>query len=174
MNKPSAKYELIHDTVRDPENRLTVTQLCAISGVSRSGYYSWCSQSKNRARKEAQDRADFELILHAFQKARGHAGARQIQMILLHQTPSIKFNLKKIRRLMRKFNLECPIRKANPYRRMAKALRTDNVSDNLVRREFEKHGPRMILLTDITYIPYQGKFACLSTILDGYTKEILA
>ena len=75
---------------------------------------------------------------------------------------------------MRKFNLECPIRKANPYRRMAKALRTDNVSENLVRREFEEHGPRTILLTDITYIPYQGKFAYLSTILDACTKQVLA
>ncbi|MGF2053784.1 hypothetical protein [Vagococcus fluvialis] len=32
-------------------------------------------------------------------------------------------NLKKIRRLMKKFNLVCPIRKANPYRRMAKSTR---------------------------------------------------
>lgn len=57
---------------------------------------------------------------------------------------------------------------------MAKALRTDNVSENLVRREFEEHGPRTILLTDITYIPYQGKFAYLSTILDACTKQVLA
>ncbi|WP_367614188.1 IS3 family transposase [Allobaculum sp. Allo2] len=142
--------------IMDPENVLTVTELCAMNGVSRSGYYSWCAQTESREQREARDRADFELILQAFRKARGHAGARQIQMILLHQSPSIRFNMKKIRRLMRKFNLECPIRKANPYRRIAKALRTDNVSENLVRREFEEHGPRTILLTDITYIPYQG------------------
>lgn len=174
MNRPASKYALIQDVIMDPENVLTVTELCAMNGVSRSGYYSWCAQAESRAQREARDRADFELILQAFRKARGHAGARQIQMILLHQSPSIRFNIKKIRRLMRKFNLECPIRKANPYRRMAKALRTDNVSENLVRREFEEHGPRTILLTDITYIPYQGKFAYLSTILDACTKQVLA
>lgn len=32
----------------------------------------------------------------------------------------------------------------------------------------------MVLLTDITYLPYNGTFAYLSTILDAYTKQILA
>lgn len=75
---------------------------------------------------------------------------------------------------MHKFNLVCPVRQANPYRRMTKALRTSNVAKNLVKRQFEAYGPRRILLTDITYIPYDGKFAYLSTILDAYTKQILA
>lgn len=75
---------------------------------------------------------------------------------------------------MNKYGLFCPIRKANPYRRMAKALRTNHVADNLVNREFEDHGPRKILLTDITYIPYDGRFCYLSTILDAFTKQILS
>mgnify|MGYP006344295007 FL=1 len=95
-------------------------------------------------------------------------------MHLIHQEEPIVMNLKKIRRLMKKYNLICPIRKANPYRRMAKALKTSNVAENLVNREFTKYGPRKILLTDITYIPYNGKFCYLSTILDACTKQILA
>ena len=63
-------------------------------------------------------------------------------------------NRKKIQRLMRKYNLFCPIRKPNPYKRMAKALEVSTVADNLVNREFREHGARMILLTDITYILY--------------------
>ena len=49
----------------DPENVLTVTELCAMNGVSRSGYYSWCAQAESRAQREARDRADFDLILQA-------------------------------------------------------------------------------------------------------------
>lgn len=88
--------------------------------------------------------------------------------------PPIVMNVKKIRRLMKKYGLICNIRKANPYRRMAKAIKTNNVADNLVRREFEKHGPRKILLTDITYIPFDGRFCYLSTIIDAFTKQILS
>ena len=83
-------------------------------------------------------------------------------------------NLKKIRRLMDKYGLMCPVRKANPYRRMAKALKTSNVAQYLLDRKFREFGPRMVLLTDITYIPYNGTFAFLSTILDAFTKQILS
>lgn len=63
----------------------------------------------------------------------------------------IIMNVKKIRRLMHNFDLKCPIRKANPYRRMAKALATSNVAGNVVNREFRR-AARKVLLTDITYI----------------------
>ena len=82
--------------------------------------------------------------------------------------------VKKIQRLMCKYGLYCPIRKANPYRRTAKAIRTNTVADNLRNREFKEYGPRKVLLTDITYIPYYDVFCYLSTILDAYTKQVLA
>ena len=88
--------------------------------------------------------------------------------------PPITMNLKKIRRLMNKYGLFCPVRKANPYRRMAKALRTSNIADNLLERDFTGKGARKVLLTDITYIPYNGVFAYLSTVLDAYTRQILS
>lgn len=75
---------------------------------------------------------------------------------------------------MKKYGLICEIRKANPYRRMAKALKTSSVADNLVKRQFEAYGPRKILLTDITYIPFDGVFCYLSTIMDAFTKQILS
>ena len=59
-------------------------------------------------------------------------------------------------------------------RRMQKAIRTNNTAENLVKREFEMHGPRSVLLTDITYIPLNGAFCYLSTILDGCTKQVLS
>lgn len=93
-------------------------------------------------------------------------------MRLFHK--GIVMNPKKIRRLMQKYNLFCPIRKANPYRRMAKALKTNHIAENLVDRQFKAHGPRSVLLTDITYIPYNGTFCYLSTVIDAYTKQVLS
>ena len=46
--------------------------------------------------------------------------------------------------------------------------------DNLVKRQFTAYGARRVLLTDITYIPYNGVFCYLSTILDAFTKQILS
>jgi len=87
----------------------------------------------------------------------------------------ITYNLKRIRRIMRKFNIICPIRKANPYKRMSKTTKEHTTCSNLLKRNFKQNTPRKVLLTDITYLFYgTGKKAYLSTILDGSTNEILA
>lgn len=174
MVDKSKRFELIHEVMSTRGNILDLNNLCQTAGVSRSGYYKWIRSEDVRREKEEKDRADFELVLEAF-KHRGYdKGVRGINMYLLHRNPQIIMNPKKIRRLMHKYGLLCPIRKANPYRRMAAALKTSNYADNLVKREFEQHGPRMILLTDITYLPYNDTFAYLSTIIDGFTKQVLS
>jgi transposase InsO family protein len=174
MNDTSCIFQIIQDALDQPENKLSVTNMCAIAGVSRSGYYAWLNAAPVRELQEQKDRADFDLILEAY-KTRGYSkGAKGIYMCLMHRDPPVIMNLKKIRRLMKKYHLLCPIRKANPYRQLARALKTSTIADNLLNREFELYGPRTVLLTDITYIPYNGIFAYLSTILDAYTKQILS
>lgn len=170
----SYKFKIIHEMTQKENNLLTVSMLCEIAQVSRSGYYNWINSENTRIEKENNDRKDFEIILQAYQYRGYNKGARGIYMRLLHMNPPIVMNVKKIRRLMKKYNLFCPIRKANPYRRMAKALKTNNVSDNILNREFREHGPRMVLLTDITYIPYYNTKCYLSVILDAFTKEVLS
>ena len=170
-----AKYQIIYDTMQKNDNLLNVAAMCEIAGVSRSGYYHYLSTEDQRMEREEQDRQDFLLILKAYQYRGYHKGARSIYMRLLHMEPPIVMNIKKIRRLMKKYNLQCPIRKANPYRRMAKAMATAYTAPNIVNREFEEHGPRKILLTDITYIINGKAPRCyMSTIIDACTKELLS
>lgn len=174
MNKSSCAFCIIQKTIQDSKSQLSIKELCSIAGVSRSGYYAWLKAATVRQQREELDRKDFDLILDAYTKYGADKGARGIYMTLLHHKPPIIMNLKKIRRLTHKYRLFCPIRKANPYRQFMNALKSNRIASNLLNREFEKHGPRKILLTDITYLPYHGTFAYLSTILDAFTKEILA
>ena len=118
------KFEIIHETISKANNTLSVKMLCEIAGVSRSGYYNWVNAADKRDEKERQDRADFELILIAYSFRGYDKGAQGIYMRLLHMNPPVIMNVKKIRRLMKKYGLVCNIRKANPYRRMAKAIKT--------------------------------------------------
>lgn len=167
------KFRLIQEMISRDNNELNISWLCDSASVSRSGYYNWLNSKDKRNEKDARDKADFDLILKAYLYRGYDKGRRSIYMRLLHM--GVRMNQKKISRLMKKFNLFCPIRKANPYRRMAKALKTDAVSDNLVQREFSEHGAGKILLTDITYLFYNhGCKAYLSVIKDAYTKQVLA
>lgn len=174
MNDSSCVFEIIYNTIHLSNNSLSVKELCSIAGVSRSGYYAWVKAASTREFQEQKDREDFNLILLAYKMHGYTKGARGIYMALIHMEPPIIMNLKKIRRLMDKFHLTCPYRAPNPYKRMAKALKSSTVADNLLQREFESYGQRMVLLTDITYLHYNGTFAYLSTILDAFTKQILS
>ena len=167
-----AKFEIIRNATSRDNNLLSISKMCELAKVSRSGYYSWLEAEDYRRKCEERDRADFEEILKAY-KFRGYAkGARSIYMRLLHKQK--RMNLKKIRRLMNKYGLKCPYRGPNPYRRMAKALKTNKVFPNKVNRQFLAGGVRKVLLTDITYLFYDNGVCYLSTILDAFTREILA
>ena len=149
--------------------------MCDLAKVSRSGYYAFKSREKVKKNnsKELQDQKDFELILEVYKRKKIKKGARTICMILKRENHLM--NLKKVRRLMKKYGLFCPIRKPNPYKQMMKALEESTIAPNLLERKFRDYGPRVVLLTDITYLFYSNHQKCyLSSIKDAYTKEILA
>jgi putative transposase len=153
-----------------------VSYLCTLAGVSRSGYYNYFNEKsqEQRKQKDKKDEAVKEIILKAFHFKKRKKGARQIKMTLAGQF-NVVYNLKRIRRIMNKYEIICPIRKANPYRRMMKATQEHRVVPNLLNRQFKQGIPGKVLLTDITYLYFgKGMRAYLSTIKDGSTGEILA
>ena len=78
MHDSSCAFEIIYSTMKQAQNKLSVKELCAIAGVSRSGYYAWLKAASEREKREQQDRNDFELILSAY-KMHGYAkGAKGI------------------------------------------------------------------------------------------------
>lgn len=153
-----------------------VSYLCKLMGVSRSGYHNYFTEEsvQKRAVQEQADEVVKDIILMAYHFRGRKKGAQQIKMTLENQY-GITYNLKRVRRIMKKFNIFCPIRKANPYRRMAKATKEHRTCPNILQRNFKQGEAGKVLLTDITYLTYKGgKRAYLSTIKDAETNEILA
>lgn len=64
------------------QNKLTVSRMCDIADVSRSGYYSWLNQEEKRLKREQQDRQYFQLLLKAYTFKNRYKGARGIKMVL--------------------------------------------------------------------------------------------
>lgn len=150
--------------------------LCEIAGVSRSGYYRYRSENAqlHRQKQEQNDEKVKAILLKAYRYRGRRKGARQIKMTLEHQY-GVTYNLKRIRRVMQKYNIVCPIRKANPARRLAKATQEHRTCPNILKRAFKQGIAGKVLLTDITYLTYgKNKRAYLSTIKDAETNEILA
>lgn len=180
---PQIRYRIINDTIAKDDNLLNISYLCQIAGVSRSGFYHWKSSHDAGKNREENDKRDFELIMEAY-KYKGYSkGARGIHMRLLHFNPPVVMNVKKIRRLMKKFKLFCPVRKVNPYRMLGKRLQENRTVPNLLNRQFTASGPRRVLLTDITYIPRLAHhetdanntaYTYVCVIMDAFTREVLS
>lgn len=120
-----------------------VSYLCTVAGVSKSGYYNYFSMKSQEQgrRKDKKDEEVKEVILKAYRFKNRKKGARQIKMTLVGQF-NVVYNLKPIQRIMKKFGIICPIRKANPYRRLMKATQEHRAVPNPLKREFKQefHG----------------------------------
>jgi putative transposase len=103
-----------------------------------------------------------------FDNKKGKAGARTIKMEL----DSI-MNLKKIRRIMKKYGLACKIRRVNKARVSLKKNKENIFVGNMLNRGFKQHIPYRYASTDITYIKHQNQFSFLSVIKDLATGEVL-
>jgi putative transposase len=148
--------------------------LCKLTGVSRSGYYEWLKNSEKHAIREEQDYQDYLLLRCIYDAFKGKIGYRGLYMALeeLLENP---MNHKKILRLMRKFNFFAKVRRANPYKNIAKATKAHRTVPNHLNRAFDQDEPGKVFLTDITYLQYRkSQSAYLSCIKDVATREIVA
>ena len=167
-------FQLIYETIQQNSFKRMTRYFCELLNVSRSGYYSYLQSSNVRSMRERSDLKVRDIILKAFRRRGYKKGSRSIKMILENEF-NIQYSRARIRRIMRKFNIVCPHRKPNPYRKIAKATKEHRVVPNKLNRKFKQGIPGKVLLTDITYLPYgKTSMAYLSTIKDASSNEILA
>ena len=165
---------LIEEMLSKPENRASIKALCEAVGISRGTYYYYINHKQEREEREEKDLENLYFVQKAFDSTPYYkSGSRSIYDILKNDF-DIVFNRKKIQRVMRKFNLVCPIKTRNPYKGIWKATEEDRVAPNIVNRHFKTGEVRKVLLTDITYIKHQDRFSYLSVILDAQTGEPIA
>ena len=133
------------------------TQLARELGISRSSLYY----------KPKREKIDEELK-NQIESVMGDHPDYGHKRIAIH----LKMNKKRIRRVMKKFNLK-------PYRRRPK--KPDKKKDrNKPKTKYENLiknlgvvKPGQIWCTDFTYIKFQNKFIYLATIIDLFTREVV-
>ena len=108
-------FELIYGLISKFNLKGMTKQLCKISYVSTSGFYRSLNTQTHRNTKENKDLKSRDIILKAFNHRGYKKGFRSIKMTLENEFGVI-MNRKKIQRIMRKYNIICPIRKSNPYK----------------------------------------------------------
>jgi putative transposase len=146
---------------------MNVKTLCRLTKVSRTGYYKWLIKSG----KPEKDTQDHLLIKEEFERGKGKYGWRTIQMKLLEK--QIKMNHKKIIRIKKKYGLVTKIRRINPYKKIMKKSIEHRTFENILDRQFKQNVPYKTFCTDITYLPFNHRFAYFSAVKDVASGEIV-
>jgi putative transposase len=141
----------------DVAKKSTKTEIAKSLGVSRSSLYY-------KPKKPDQDLEVKKLIekVMARHKSYGHKRiAIELQM-----------NKKKIRRIMNKFNLKPYRRRIKKYIKPEDIGKEPTIYENLIKNVIPNK-PNLIWAGDFTYMPFQGRFIYLATIIDLFTREIV-
>jgi transposase InsO family protein len=147
-----------------PQGSPTIERMCALSGVSRAGYYRHFEASAPRREETGVRDAIQRLALE-----NRHYGYRRITALLRREGFAV--NHKRVLRLMREDNLLC-LRK-----RAFVPVTTDSrhgwrVVSNLARG-LETTGLDQLWVADITFIRMQEEFAFLAVVLDAFSRRVV-
>ena len=139
--------------------------MCAVFGVSRSGYYGYVKRM-DRPEKDAPLAALLRKQQeHCFQTY----GYRRMHLWLERQ--GIHHNPKTILRIMKKYGLLSEIRRKRKWKALGQQV---HKYQNLLNREFHADRPNSKWVTDISYIQTRQGVLYLSMIRDLYDNSIVA
>lgn len=136
-------------------NKLALTDKI---GLSRSTIY----YKRLQPEKDWQTKIEIEKVLRAHHPY-GHKRIAQ----------KLGFNKKRVLRVMKIYGIK-PYRRRRKPRDKAKKEQELSVYSNLLLDEsIYPSYPNHIWATDFTYLPLNGRFICLATVLDLFTREIV-
>ncbi|MDO9521150.1 MAG: IS3 family transposase [Pseudohongiella sp.] len=157
------KYALIDEHV----SQFSVRLMCRVLGVSRAGYYRWLvrPQSLRQSRRQTMK----EKVADTWSSFKARYGAPRITEEL--NALKIPCSVNYVAELLRVQGLKAHNGKRFNYG--GHPLTMNNVSDNLLWRDFKADKPNQKWTTDITYIWVDKQWMYLATVMDLFSRTIV-
>lgn len=159
------------------KTRYPATKIFHMYSVSSTGYYNWLATYEDHSgKRQAQEIEKNELKEHLRTIIRklGFVPGKRTFRLYLWRDHGIHMGVEQIRKIMKSMNLLANRPKKDAYKGKATHFHEFAAKQNHVSQQF-KIRPRMIILTDITYLYYgpQRTLCYLCVFKDAYTAEIL-
>lgn len=150
------------------ERGFSVSTMCRVLDVSKSGYYAW-KKRKPSARQQENERLKV-AIKAAHERGRGTYGPEKIKDELA-DVEQMKVGLNRIKRLRREMSLRC--KQVKKFKVTTDSNHNHPVAPNLLNQNFNVSGPNEVWVADITYIPTDEGWLYLAGIKDLWNKELV-
>ena len=157
------KYAII----REYENQHSVSLMCRVMCVSRSGYICW--RNRKPSLRSVRRKQMNMKVKETFEEFEARYGARRIAKELTELGYPCSVNY--VASIMKSADIKARNGKGFNYRHHS--LTMLNVSDNLLCRNFKAESPNEKWTTDITYIWVGNQWLYLATVMDLYSRRIV-
>lgn len=162
-----AIYSFIAEEQADPECSWSVTEMCRVLSVSRSGFYDW--ESRPPSERELTDRQlaiEIEAIWECSDRT---YGAPRVHRWLRKQ--GFHVGRKRVARIMRTNGWE-----GETGRRKVRTTIVDRgatAAEDRVGRDFNPAAPDVCWCGDITYLRTGEGWCYLATVIDLYSRRVI-
>jgi transposase InsO family protein len=153
--------------IDEHRDKVAVTLMCNVLGVSPSGYYAWRKRPPSAREMANQDL--FNKIEVVYNENHGVYGSPRIYRELDDQGVACSEN--RVARLMRLRGLQA--KQTKRFKTTTKRNTVHPVAPNLLKRDFAADRPDQKWLADLTYISTLEGWLYLAAILDLYTRRIV-
>ena len=157
------KYAFIHENAA----LFTLTIMCRVLGVSRSGYAGWLTRKPSPQAQERQ--AMDNKIRAAFERKRGREGSPRLTRALRKDGIAISENT--VAERMKSMGLRAKAKKK--FKATTNSKHNFPVSPNLLKRQFSVARPNQVWVTDITYLWTSVGWLYLAVILDLHSRRVV-
>ena len=138
--------------------KYSVSAMCRVLEVSRSGYYDW----RKRIGKKSKKQWLVDAIAECQKQTRQTYGYRRVRL-WIQKNKGKNVNSKAILKIMRNNDMLAQIRRKTPYIRYKRDAYKYN---NLLNRKFAQERKNCFWATDITYIPTAKGMVYLCAVID--------
>lgn len=145
----------------------TVSILCRVLRVSRSGYYAW--KERLPSVRAVENQRLIKRIEQLHQENHGIYGAPRIHAELQDEHEKVSRN--RVARLMREVGLVGVHRRKNRKKPARDPKRP--VFEDLLERDFTATAPNRLWLADITQHPTDEGWLYLAVVLDAYARKVV-
>jgi transposase InsO family protein len=153
--------------IREHDREFHVSSMCRVLGVSRSGFYGWCSRPISpRANANAHL---LTRIRQIHQRSRENYGAVKTWRALVATGETCGRH--RVARLRRAHGIEA--KRLRRFRSAYAARHTEGIAPNLLRRDFTSTVPDRVWVGDITFIPTREGWLYLAILMDLYSRRVV-
>jgi len=161
------RYEVIAAKRASCDDAPTIERMCALLGVSKSGFYDWLHRPLSTAQRRRELLAD--KIAALFEAVGGIYGYRRIHAELVRAGEHVGPEL--VRALMRQLDLVAV--QPRPYRKTTDPDPYAPGTVDLLKRDFTAQQPGAKVVGDITYIRTWQGWLYLASLIDCATREVI-